>query len=1118
MKIPRLYLSILLFLVVLISRPSLAQPPCASNLIAGDYCNTATPICNLNGYCGNTSAFYTATVSATNNSNENNTPLGNVFCGGIQNNSWLKFIADSTVAIFNVWCTSTQNNRGIQMQIYATTDCYNFVAVSNCWNPGYPTNGQIVAQNLTVGNTYYFMIDGSLGDVCNYVIACDVGVNLSPTITNGTTICAGNTTSLTAAGGLTYTWSSNPPDPVLANQLHNTTIVVSPTVTTSYTVSVTTGLNNFCTQDTTILTSVVNVNNVNAGVTSYTPAYCGQHNGTATVTGTGGSGTYTYLWNTTPAQTTPSVSALQAGNYTCTVTSAGCSKSVSVSIPGIPPPSLAIASFSHSYCNQSNGSATTQITGGTPPFSYYWNSTPPQTTANLVNVPGGSYSVTVTDSAGCTSTQSVTLSEVPPPVVSLSPLTNTCTNHAPINLSGGVPAGGTFSGPAVVNNVFTPATAGPGLFNIVYTYTDTNNCTSTATQPIQVYAPSTIFFAPIPGQCVNSPSLTLNTAAPAGGTYFGQGVVNGTFNPQIGVGNYSISYYYTNSYGCQSSAIQNVSVSALPVVTVSPFAGICVDASPQALSGGAPAGGTYSGPGVTNGMFNPSVTGLGTFPITYSYTDNNNCTNSATDSLTVYPVPEVALTPFAPICINVAPFQLSGGTPVGGTYIGPGVSNNMFTALQAGQGVFQIIYDYLDPYGCGGADTQTIQVNLIPTASLTELADICANGDSVQLAGGSPAGGYFTGPGVNNGWFNPFSTGSGTYTLGYVYSDSIGCSDTAFRSILVKPLPDVQFAAFTPVCQNDSSFILDLGTPVGGTYSGPGVSNTVFNPAASGAGAFSIVYAFTALNGCTDTASSMITVHPLPQSFDLIGGGTVCDGNGGLPVNMSGSQQGVEYLLMLNGLIHGFPFTGNGSPVLFGNLEEQGLYTIKATDPVTGCTTILADSVEITVIPSPYVELGDSMYLCDLPQIILDAGSFPDTVAYQWQDGSTDQRFTVTEPGTYWVKLYRGTCYGIDTVEVLDCSELEYPNVFTPNSDLKNDVFLPRSIGEIYNFDIEIYNRWGKMVYHSNNLEEGWNGKNLNNGEECSEGVYFYAVRYMATIYPQADRQRSLSGSVTLLR
>jgi len=150
------YLKLLFFFLVIILplNFAIAQPPCGTNAIAADFCADAVPICNLNGYCGNTSTTYTNYVSSTNHTNETNTPLGSIFCASIQNNSWIKFIADSTVAIFSIWTSNCSDNNGIQMQIYSTTDCYNFIAVSNCWNPMSPTSGQITATGLVPGQTY----------------------------------------------------------------------------------------------------------------------------------------------------------------------------------------------------------------------------------------------------------------------------------------------------------------------------------------------------------------------------------------------------------------------------------------------------------------------------------------------------------------------------------------------------------------------------------------------------------------------------------------------------------------------------------------------------------------------------------------------------------------------------------------------------------------------------------------------------------------------------------------------------------------------------------------------------------------------------------------------------
>ncbi|MBK7971193.1 MAG: T9SS type A sorting domain-containing protein [Bacteroidetes bacterium] len=90
-----------------------------------------------------------------------------------------------------------------------------------------------------------------------------------------------------------------------------------------------------------------------------------------------------------------------------------------------------------------------------------------------------------------------------------------------------------------------------------------------------------------------------------------------------------------NSFGCVATADITVSVNPLPVVSLSNFSSICSNAALLTLSGGSPAGGSYSGNGVSNGQFNPAAAGLGTHTITYSYTDGNGCAASATKNITV---------------------------------------------------------------------------------------------------------------------------------------------------------------------------------------------------------------------------------------------------------------------------------------------------------------------------------------------------------------------------------------------------------------------------------------------------------------------------------------------------
>lgn len=146
-------------------------PPCVGNPPADDDCITATPINNLNGFCGNTSSAYYADAPGN---------LASVFCvGSIDNNSWFSFIADSTAVELMFLVSGCVNGDGIQAAIYETSDCNSFSLVSSCWNPFIQTNGVISASGLTVGQQYYLLVDGFDGDDCDYVVGASSGVQVS---------------------------------------------------------------------------------------------------------------------------------------------------------------------------------------------------------------------------------------------------------------------------------------------------------------------------------------------------------------------------------------------------------------------------------------------------------------------------------------------------------------------------------------------------------------------------------------------------------------------------------------------------------------------------------------------------------------------------------------------------------------------------------------------------------------------------------------------------------------------------------------------------------------------------------------------------------------------------
>ena len=119
------------------------------------------------------------------------------------------------------------------MEIYGTTNCSTFTSYSTCWSPGIQTNGTITATGLTIGATYYLMIDGFAGDNCDYSIAASSGVFTVNVSASAASICEGSSTTLTAnaTGATGYLWAPG--------GATTSAITVSPITTTTYTVTIT---------------------------------------------------------------------------------------------------------------------------------------------------------------------------------------------------------------------------------------------------------------------------------------------------------------------------------------------------------------------------------------------------------------------------------------------------------------------------------------------------------------------------------------------------------------------------------------------------------------------------------------------------------------------------------------------------------------------------------------------------------------------------------------------------------------------------------------------------------------------------------------------------------------
>ncbi|RZK54798.1 MAG: hypothetical protein EOO59_11115 [Hymenobacter sp.] len=271
----------------------------------------------------------------------------------------------------------------------------------------------------------------------------------------------------------------------------------------------------------------------------------------------------------------------------------------------------------------------------------------------------------------------------------------------------GSPTGGTFSGPGVVNGVFSPAVAGPGLHTLTYTVSGTGaNCGNGASLQVRVVGATV---APTVAACVGGTPLPL-AGSPAGGAWSGPGVSGSVaagfvFTPTAALlGSQTLTYTVPAPDGsCVGTARTVVTVSPVPVVAVQPLPTLCQNGNPYTLTGGSPAGGTWSGPGVSAGtggtyVFTPSAALAGANTLTYSFTNAGSCTSQASTTLQVVPMVLAAVPADTTLCPgSTTAFRLRG-SPAGGTWSGAHV---------AASGVYT-------PTGLPGTDvlTYTVQTGL----------------------------------------------------------------------------------------------------------------------------------------------------------------------------------------------------------------------------------------------------------------------------------------------------------------------------------------------------------------------------------------------------------------------
>jgi trimeric autotransporter adhesin len=501
------------------------------------------------------------------------------------------------------------------------------------WSPSTglsSTTALTVTASPTTTTTYTVIGSNSNGCTASATVTVNVVTNVNVAMSPNDTICSGGNTSLSASGGIQYSWSPS-------GSLSNSTIsnpLANPTSTTTYTVVVTTSQGCTGTGTVTITVDPPIILNL-AGFPESCAGFC---DGQGVCIPSGGFGSYNFLWST--GSTNAAINNLCNGTYSIVVTDAvGCSTSGSITVTS--PPAMTLqTSSTPSICTSANGSATVNISGGTPNYTQLWSPSN-QTTTTATGLNGGTYTVTVTDANGCTTSTTVVVPGSPPvtasiPTTSDASCFNGCNGTANAVGSQGTPPF-TYSWAPSGGNAANATGLCAGIYTV--TITDANGCTATSSatisQPTQLSIVSAVNGPVCLGSSAALGSLTNGGTpsysyiwAPAGGNS-----ANPTVTPTATT---TYTVFVTDANGCTASSTVTVIVNPLPVVCFS--APDTVGCSPLGVS-------------FTNCTANSSsctwdlgdgnqINGCGAFvypyplpgiyTVTLTVTDNNGCVGTST--------------------------------------------------------------------------------------------------------------------------------------------------------------------------------------------------------------------------------------------------------------------------------------------------------------------------------------------------------------------------------------------------------------------------------------------------------------------------------------------------------
>ncbi|MBI2968660.1 MAG: PKD domain-containing protein [Bacteroidetes bacterium] len=817
-------------------------------------------------------------------------------------------------------------------------------------------------------------------------------------------ICSGGSVTLTASGATTYTWS---PSTGLSSTM-GSSVVATPSSTTTYTVTGVTG----CVQGTATVTVTVTPS-FTLSMSQVNPSCTGSCNGSATATPSGGNPAFTYSWSGGGA--TQTKTGMCAGTYTVTVTDAsGCMNTATVTITNPPALSVSVTPGNTTCPGVCSGTLSASGSGGTPAYTYNWSgglgSGPSKT-----GVCTGTYTVTITDSKGCTSTASGIVNQPPAISVTVTPTNESCdggcNGSVTASASGGTGAL-TYSWCCALGTGATKSGLCDGTYTV--TVTDANGCTATGTGTVNPGPVIAAGFTYNGNQCLSGNSFNFTNTGTMGVTYswsFPSGSPSSSTleNPSgitwSSAGSYTVTQIVTSG-SCMNTATLTITVYPQPSVALSKADitcnGLCNGTITANIASGTPPF-TYSW---SNGsMGSGTISSLCASSYTVTVTDAYGCSGVASATITQPPLLTVSVTPAGESCDGACDGSVTASAS-GGT---GSLTYSWCCALGTGatktglcDGTYTVTVT--DANGCTTTGSATVNPGPVITAGFTYNGNQCLTGNSFNFTNTGTMG-------VTYSWTFPSGTpasstaenpsgitwsSAGSYTVTQTVTSG-SCMNTATVTITVYPQPSVTInktdISCNGLCNGSASANITSGTaPFTFSWSNGSMGTGTISSLCVNTYTVTVTDGF----GCTATASATITQPALLSAVMSNTNATcnnVCNAMGN--VTVSGGTPSYTYQWSAGA---GFQTTSSATGLC------DGIFSVTVTDS-KGCTATGSVTVTEPAAMTVTVTTINSTCGASTGSVTATVGGGTSPYTYSWSNGCMGSNCTNLPAGNYLVTV-----------------------------------------------------------------------------------------------------------------